>query len=60
MLQFAVPVTLRTLRRLVAMVAVTVLGLVVMYLVCGLVGAAVLLVLVLVLGKLLVKAARGS
>lgn len=60
MLQFAVPVTLRTLGRLAAMVAVTVLGLVVMYLVCGLVGAAVLLVLVLVLGKLLVKAARGS
>ena len=60
MLQFAVPVTLRTLGRLAAMVAVTVLGLVVMYLVCGLVGAAVLLALVLVLGKLLVKAARGS
>jgi hypothetical protein len=60
MLQFAIPVTLRTLGRLAAMVAVTVLGLVVMYLACGLVGAAVLLVLVLVLGKLLVKAARGS
>ena len=42
------------------MLVVTVLGLVVMYLACGLAGAAVLLALVLVLGKLLVKAARGT
>jgi hypothetical protein len=59
MLQLAIPVTLRTVARVAGMFVVGALGLAVMYLAFGFLGALVLLVLLLVLGRMLVNTARG-
>jgi hypothetical protein len=59
MLQLAIPVTLRTVARVAGMFIVGALGLAVMYLTVGIVGALVLLALLLVLGRMLLNTARG-
>lgn len=60
MLQFAIPVKLRVLGHLAWAFVVVALGLVVMWLVCGPVGAVVLLAVVVVLSRLLLRVARGE
>lgn len=59
MLQLAIPVTLRTIGRVLGLVLVAASGVAVMYLAFGLLGAAVLLAFLLLLGRLLIKTARG-
>jgi hypothetical protein len=59
MLQLAIPVNLRTLGRVAGLFLANAVGLVVMYLAFGFLGALVLLGLLFVLGRLLLNAARG-
>ncbi|NUT92759.1 MAG: hypothetical protein HOY78_12130 [Saccharothrix sp.] len=60
MLQFVIPVKLRTFGRLALAVLATLAGLAVMWLAFGLLGALVLLALVVTLGRLLLRTARGD
>lgn len=59
MFQLAIPVNLRAIARLASALPAALVGLTVMYLAFGVLGAAVLLVVLLPLGRLLLKAARG-
>jgi hypothetical protein len=59
MLQFVVPVNLRTLARVAGLFVANGVAVVVMYLAFGFLGALVLLVLTFLLGRLLLNAALG-
>jgi hypothetical protein len=59
MLQLAIPVNLRTLARVAGLFLANGVGVVVMYLAFGFLGALVLLVLTFLLGRLLLNAALG-
>ena len=60
MLQLAIPVTRRTLTTAAKIIPAALIGLAVMYFAFGIFGAIVLAVVLLLLGRLLIKAARGS